>query len=270
MLTRTALACAWIALTAVPAFAETCFENKSEKSVWVKLEGVVVPDAFELQPGASRCSEQYAHFKLYADFSQELNDYFYNDLRGVPVITQEPPTWRKRYLAGLIETGPLVVDSSQSGRSVGDQIWPFIVYSGPQKPFASHMGHIIFGDALTPPDARIEIFLTEDLNVRTSIIAPPAPAPVAQSCAAQTVARAQSDHSFVRFLLPEGAHGQDIRIPGGAHVQYYFPTCHRVHWNDHAYRCDNGQWRRTVGEAGADILCHGGAPDSPYVEVGYR
>ncbi|MEP0518859.1 MAG: hypothetical protein ABJO09_09585 [Hyphomicrobiales bacterium] len=92
----------------------------------------------------------------------------------------------------------------------------------------------------------------------------------ANNCQAQTISRSQSDHSWVRFNLPAGQADQTIRIPGGAYNKYVFPKCNRVHWNDHTYQCRAGSWIHTGGQAGADALCHGGPPNSPYVQVGDR
>ncbi len=96
-------------------------------------------------------------------------------------------------------------------------------------------------------------------------------APASASCAPKTINRASSAHTWLRFNLPEGTARQEIRIPGGARNRYVFPTCHRVVWGDHLYRCSNaGQWTLISGDAHADVLCHGGVPNSPYIQTGEK
>lgn len=99
----------------------------------------------------------------------------------------------------------------------------------------------------------------------------PAAAPTPASCAPKTISRASSAHTWLRFNLPKGTARQEIRIPGGARNKYVFPTCHRVVWGDHLYRCSNaGQWTLISGDAHADILCHGSVPNSPYIQTGEK
>lgn len=96
-------------------------------------------------------------------------------------------------------------------------------------------------------------------------------APAAVICQQASINRASSAHTWLRFNLPQANPGQEIRIPGGARNKYVFPTCHRVVWGDHLYRCSNaGAWTLIQGDAHADVLCHGGVPNSPYIQTGEK
>jgi 1-phosphatidylinositol phosphodiesterase len=89
------------------------------------------------------------------------------------------------------------------------------------------------------------------------------------ACAPKTF-RAQSEHSWVEFHLPQGIDGQAIAIPSGAYNHYVFPKCNRVHWDDVTFYCARGAWERTHGSWDSDAMCHGDVPQSPYIRTGTR
>lgn len=227
------------ALSATAALAENCFINRSDKEVRISMKDFVIEDTFTLPPRQRQCFTEPARFELSANFGGS------------------PPEWYQRKTEERGEN--YVVD----GR---------VVRTGSSVPFYVHRADIRTRDSYFARD--IEILLSDQQAVRVttrplSFNARP-PVSNAPSCSAKTINRAQSDHTWVKFELPTGTSGQTIKIPGGAYTKYVFPKCNRVHWNDHTYQCKNGSWTQTRGEAGADILCHGGPPSSEFVKVGTR
>lgn len=82
--------------------------------------------------------------------------------------------------------------------------------------------------------------------------------------------RVESDHSYAQFNMPQSTAGTIIEIPGGSYNKYVFPKCNRVTWTNLRFQCDpeTCTWISVSGKWEADNLCHGGKPDSPYLEVG--
>ncbi|MEP0518858.1 MAG: hypothetical protein ABJO09_09580 [Hyphomicrobiales bacterium] len=248
------------AFFAAPAFAESCFINRNNtKTVTISMDGLVASQSSQqLAPGQRKCFDHPAQYNLSTEFPGVV-DYWLAKQRD---LTKQPANWREHHFERMLGVGSIVRLNNNPNK---------LVYAGPSVPFYVHRADVSSNGGLRQ-FVEIEIDL---VNTNVRIINRGA-ANVgntnngANTCPAQTISRSQSDHSWVRFNLPVGQANQTIQIPGGAYNKYMFPKCNRVHWNNHTYQCRAGSWVHTGGQAGADALCHGGPPNSPYVQVGDR
>jgi hypothetical protein len=90
-------------------------------------------------------------------------------------------------------------------------------------------------------------------------------------CAKRTF-RQDSDHTWVKFEMPQSKMGTTIKIPEGVYNKYVFPKCNRVWWTNLVFTCNPNtcQWEKVSGRYDSDALCHGGYTEHRYLVVGTK
>ncbi|MBI1383590.1 MAG: hypothetical protein GC150_01575 [Rhizobiales bacterium] len=277
----TALAAASLILAWTSAASSNCFYNGSPHVV--RVAHVDVPSKSIRAEHVLRARQAIC----LGDLTQSMVA-LYSD-----IIARNPRDYASLNRTAIGQLGKLYANQlSPNYFHVIPRDWVFAVFNSSPwsvielRPGANHWFQI--NQRIAPPRGQVPLMKVFDAQLRPQGIlnlwiiearsssAPAGTAPSAPSsptvtvaCPRETIDRAKSAYTWVRFNLPQGRPGDVINIPGGARNKYVFPTCHRVAWNDHVYRCsDTGGWTRVRGDATADILCHGGLPNSPYIQTG--